>query len=108
MILEEIGEGDDALLCVTNLTTCCQLSHTSTDRLIGNWFFPNGTKVPGRDVNWDIYRTRGHMVVYLHRRKGGMEGIYHCEIPDSTNMMQTIHIGVHTKSCECFLFHSNS
>ena len=97
VILEEIGEGHDALLCVTNLTTCCQLSHTN-----GNWFFPNGTRVPSHDVNWDIYRTRGHMLVYLHRKRGGMEGNYCCEIPDSTNIMQTIYIEVYTpKSREC-------
>ena len=97
VILEEIGESHDALLCVTNFTTCCQHPHTK-----GNWFFPNGTRVPSSGAEWDIYRTRGHMVVYLHRRKGGVEGMYRCEILDSTNIMQTIYIGVYTpKSREC-------
>ena len=97
MILEEIGESHDALLCVTNLTTCCQYPHTK-----GNWFFPNGTRVPSLGMNWDIYRTRRHMLVYLHRTRGGVEGVYRCEIPDSTNIMQTIYIEVYTpKSREC-------
>ena len=95
--LEEIGEAQYALLCITNLTSCCRASYA-----LGNWFFPNGTRVPSSGANWDFHRTRGHMVVYLHRRRGGMEGIYHCEIPDSTNMKQTIYIGVYTpKSREC-------
>ena len=89
--LENIGEGDDALLCVTNLTTCCKFPRTN-----GNWSFPNGTGVPSSGADWDFYRTRGHTVVYLHRKRGGMEGIYRCEIPDSTNIMQTIYIGVYT------------
>ena len=68
---------------------------------IGNWFFPNGTRVLCSGADWDFYRTRGYMVVYLHCKGGGMEGIYCCEIPDSTNIMQTIYIGVYIpKSCE--------
>ena len=69
---------------------------------VGNWFFPNGTRVPSSGADWDFHRTRGHMVVYLHRRKGAMEGVYRCEIPDSTNIIQTIYIEVYTpKSREC-------
>ena len=92
MILEDIGDRDDALLCITSLTTCCQ--HPS----LGNWFFPNGSKVPGSGNNWDIYRTRGQMVVRMHRRTGGEEGIYRCEIPDSMNVIQTLYIGVYSAS----------
>ena len=71
---------------------------------LGNWFFPNGTRVPSRTFNvnvnsreqWDFYRTRGQMVVRLNRRRGGEEGIYRCEISDSVNVTHTIYIGVYT------------
>ena len=95
--LEDIGEGDDALLCVTNLTA---FNFTGTSS--GNWFFPNGTRVPGMTANkttgekWDFYRTKSGTVVTLNRRKGGEDGIYHCEIRDSMNVTQTIYIGVYT------------
>ena len=98
MALEDIGKGDDALLCVTNLTAS---DFPGTFR---NWFFPNGTKVPSRTVNstsreqWDFYRTRGKTVVRLNRRRGGEEGIYRCEIPDSLNVLQAIYIGVYKAS----------
>ena len=59
----------------------------------GNWFFPNGTRVPS---NGDQYRTRDKMKVRLNRRQGGEDGIYHCEIPDSMNINQNIYIGVYT------------
>ena len=36
------------------------------------------------------------MVVRLNRRRGGEDGIYWCEVPDSVNVMQTIYIGVYT------------
>ena len=95
VILEDIGEGDGALLCKTNQTACCRQPHS---RAIGNWFFPNETRVPSSGAQWDIYRTRGQMVVLLHRRRGGVEGIYRCEIPDTFGFIQTIYIGVYSAS----------
>ena len=86
--LKDIGEGDNALLCRTNQTACCQE--------LGNWFFPSGTRVSSSGVGWDFYRNRGQMVVCMHRRRGGAEGIYRCEIPDAMNFIQTIYIGVYS------------
>ena len=95
MTLEDIGENSvTALLCKTNLTACCKPPYTGT--AIGNWFVPNGTRVQSQKYQWDFYRTRGQMVVQLHRRRGGVEGIYHCEILDSMNVTQNIYIGVYS------------
>ena len=99
MTLEDIGEGNDALLCVTNTTACCIPSYIGEKwSVLGNWFFPNGTRVTHTSTQWDFNRDRGHMVVRMHRRRGGEEGIYHCEIPDSMNVAQTIYIGVYAIS----------
>ena len=65
---------------------------------LGNWFFPNGSRVPSYGMKWDFYRSRGQMVVSMHRRRGGMEGIYRCEIPDAMNVIQIIYIGVYSAS----------
>ena len=97
VILEDIGEGDDVLFCVTNQTACCS-SHYTGGHALGNWFFPNGTRVPSENKMWDFVRTRGQMMVHLHRRRGGVEGIYRCEIPDAMNVTQTIYIGVYSAS----------
>ena len=89
----------DALLCMTSQTACCRPSDTGGMRIVlGNWFFPNGTRVPSSGNQWDFYRTRGQMVVRLHRRRGRIEGIYRCEIPDTMNVIQTIYIGVYSAS----------
>ena len=98
MILEDIGEyDDDALLCMTNLNACCRRPYTGENiSALGNWFFPNETRVPSRGEPWGFYRTRAEMVVFLHRRRGGVEGIYRCEIPDTMNVNQTIYIGVYS------------
>ena len=104
--LEDIGEENDtALLCMTNFTACCRAPYTDENgSAIGNWFFPNGTVVPSSGTHEDFYRTRGRMMVALNRRRGGVDGIYSCEIPDSTNVTQTIYIGVYTGGIgECYM-----
>ena len=93
MTLEDIGKGDDALLCITNRTACCRPPHSGA---LGNWFFPNGTRVPSSGNQWDFHRTRGQMVVLLQHGRGGEEGIYRCEIPDAMNVTQIIYIGVYS------------
>ena len=101
--LEDIGENDTALLCETNFTACCRQPETGETWFVsGNWFFPNKTRVPNVVVNetialmWDFYRDRDQSVVRMKRRRGGEDGIYRCMIPDSTNVTQTIYIGVYT------------
>ena len=95
--LEDIGGGNDALLCLTDLTACCRPPYTSGSRsAIGNWFFPNGTRVPSSGSSWDFYRTRGQMMVLLQRRRGGKGGVYSCVVPDAMNVTQTIYIGVYS------------
>ena len=96
MTLEDIGEGDDALLCITNLTACCRPPYAG--RALGNWFFPNGTRVVSSGNQWDFHRTRGQMVVLMHRRRGGEDGIYRCVIPVTTSIDHTVYIGVYTAS----------
>ena len=97
--LEDIGERDDSLLCTTNFAACRLPPYTGDNAsVLGNWYFPNRTRVPSSGTHWDFYITRGQMVVALNRRRGGVEGIYHCEIPDSMNVPQTIYIGVYSTS----------
>ena len=100
MNLEDISEGADALLCVTDLTACCRPPYTDSiaRSALGNWFFPNGTRVPSSGNWWEFHRTRGQSVVRLQRRRGGVNGIYHCEIPDAMNVIQAIYIGVYRRT----------
>ena len=101
--LGDIGEGNDALLCLTEQTACCRHPYTSEMRTaIGNWSFPNGTTVPSEitasGVRWNFYSTSGQMGKYMHRRRGGVTGIYSCVIPDAMNVTQIIYIGVYKAS----------
>ena len=100
VILEDIGEGVDALHCVTDQTACCRPPFTDSigPATLGNWWFPNGTRVPTSGNHWYFHRTRGQSVVRLQRWRGGEEGIYSCMIPDAMNVDQTIYIGVYSRT----------
>ena len=94
--LEDIGEKNASLLCMTNLTACCRHPYSENGSSLGNWFFPNEARVPSCNFSSDLYRDRGQMVVRMKRRRGGEEGIYHCKIPDAMNVLQTVYIGMYT------------
>ena len=100
--LEDIGEGDDALLCMTDNTTCCARAQSPGGVTLGDWYYPNGTGVANSivvaGVQWDFYRNRGQSVVRMNRRRGGVPGIYGCVIPDTTAVDQYVYIGVYTAS----------
>ena len=99
VLLDNIGESHDALFCLTDQPACCRPPHSVA---IGNWFFPNETRVPSTGAQWDLHRTRGHMTVRLHRKRGGVDGVYHCEIPDAMNAIQILYIGLYTNTTgEC-------
>ena len=101
MSLEDIGESNDALLCLTDNTACCARDQSPGRGILGDWYYPNGTGVANSivalpDVQWEFYKNRGQSVVRMNRRRGGVNGIYHCVMPDTTGVDQTIYIGVYT------------
>ena len=108
--LEDIGEDNDALLCRTDNMMCCSRDEVPGREIRGDWYFPNGDMVPNSRLMDgtmpDIYRNRGDRVVRLNRKRGGVTGIYRCEmIPDTEGVFQTMYIGVYTASTgECYMY----
>ena len=103
MNLEDIGEGNNELLCITDNTACCSRAESPGMAVLGDWSFPNGTVVPNEIITadglrWDFYRLRGASRVRLLRRRGGVDGIYRCDIPDNSDVFQTIYIGIYSAS----------
>ena len=39
-------------------------------------------------------------MVHLHRRTGGVSGIYRCEIPDLSGVNQTLYVGLYAISIQ--------
>ena len=68
------------VVCHTDLVTCCN-SDQGPDR--GDWFFPNGSRLPFPSA--DIFQRRTSKSVVLYRRKTTpkISGIYTCNIETS-------------------------
>ena len=81
---------------MTDNTTCCARDQSPDRGTLGDWYYPNGTGVTNNGELWDFYRNTNPGLVRMIRRRGGVDGIYHCEIPDTTGVDQTIYIGVYT------------
>ena len=78
--LTTVGEFiSDTVRCNTDLSTCC-VGDDNFHR--GELYFPNGSVLSASGAGGNIYRSRGDLVIYLHRRNDAMSpsGIYHCEI----------------------------
>ena len=94
----EIGEGRNALLCITSKIDCCKNTKVPSTR---EWYFPNGTSVKIEGRRLSFYRDRDPSIVRLNRRNNAASptGIFKCAIPSSTQLNRittsTIHIGIY-------------
>ena len=106
VLITDIGEDTNALLCVTDRSDCCSSPN-------GEFYYPDNTAVGFSNTN-PLYRNRGPQVVRLNRRTNTLSptGVYRCEIPDSSGRMQNIYINVigevntlyQQASCTCNVF----
>ena len=97
--MEDIGEGDEALICSTSFRPCCG---TPPNRF-GEWYYPDGRKVQPIGSGDTVYRNRlDDGTVRLHRRSSGVlptNGRYRCAIP--SNQRDTTNIFVQILSDNC-------
>ena len=84
--LTDIGQGYNALHCLTNLTTCCRGADGGP---AGEWFLPGQTSpVVGANAHnagrESFTRSRGPSAVLLNHRTNAMgpTGLYTCQVPD--------------------------
>ena len=97
-VMDNIGEGDESLICLTDQPACCRPSYYNNPikKVRGNWFFPNGTRVVSTCFQWNFHRTRDWMAVFLHRIRGGATGIYRCNVPDQNEEQLNLYVGLYT------------
>ena len=92
--IEEIGEGERALACQTDRISCCR------NYRIGEWFYPNGSRVPVEGEGALFYRNRSNEgLVLLHQRNretasSSSTGLFCCELPDASDKIHTLCIGL--------------
>lgn len=101
--ISEIGEGEDALLCFTDLRECCRSNQTLNKKVLGDWLYPNGSGVGTLKSYPDegFYKNRNHSVVRLHRGENITmpTGQFCCKVPDATHQMVTVCINVNNYNC---------
>ena len=106
--LSEVGSdfsGSGNVQCITDLSTCC---HDSEGVHRGDWYFPDGARLPFSNSVSDIYEQRGPQRVDLRRRNNANSptGIYRCDIPtnavhdDTDNSVRDspLYVGLYTAS----------
>ena len=91
MLIASIGEGSNALYCLTNKEVCCSIE---AGRSRGRWMFPGGGHVNANTANF--YSVQSYSSLLLNRRSGavGPTGLYSCLIPDGDNNLMTITIRI--------------
>ena len=101
VLLSDIGEGENGLMCTTTQTDCCGQNadgvSVSAERR-GEFYYPNGTQVPTRGGAGSdgLLRGRGYQFISLQRLSTATTtpptGRYRCDIP-GVNRSISINIG---------------
>ncbi len=88
----DIGEGDNALLCVTEYEDCCNAQTT----VAGEFYYPDELPVQVEESGDSFYHNRGDKFISLNRRNNATSplGRYRCEIPDATGTTISIYINI--------------
>ena len=72
-----LSYSSDSVQCHTDLNSCCTLSQGSYR---GDWYFPNGNRLPFDKLN-DIHEARQDRAVHLRRNRAiSPSGLYRCDI----------------------------
>ena len=103
VLLSDIGEGENGLICTTTQTDCCGQNVngiTVTAERRGEFYYPNGTLVPTRvSTGGDgLFRGRGYQFIVLQRMftatMNPPTGRYRCDIPDRNGASQNMFINI--------------
>ena len=103
------ASGSDSVQCHTDLNTCCSGAQGSHR---GDWYFPNGTRLPFPGSGTTMYEDRGAQRVGIFRLNSNIDlsGIYRCDIPTNavhgdtdTSVRATAYVGLYPSSGEWML-----
>ena len=88
----DIGTGSAALLCTTTYSPCC----TNFQNPGTQWYFPNGSQVQNNGgLPYYRHRNTGGTVLLHRNPEGTTTGIFHCDIPDASGVLQSMFVGIY-------------
>ena len=99
------ASGSDSVQCHTDLMTCCTRNDGGHR---GDWYFPNGTRLPFIFDACDIYELRFNRSVNVGytNQNTSTTGIYRCGIPtvavhgDTNIIRDTVYVGLYLNGGE--------
>jgi len=100
--ITDIGAtGNLALLCTTTYLLCCTASNPETQ-----WYFPNGNAVQNpfesgillRNLPYSRFRLTDGTVRLNRNPEGTTTGIFHCDIPAASGVLQSLYVGIYTNT----------
>ena len=106
LVGDDTGDPGNTVRCHTDISSCCA-SYTGQHR--GDWYFPDGTRLPFRG---DIVEARGSQGVDIRRNNNANppSGIYRCDIPtdavhdaEDISVRETVYVGLYATGGEQFL-----
>ena len=98
VLLNDIGEGENGLMCTTTQTDCCgqdATGETVEAERRGEFYYPDGTPIPnmGGTGNDGLFRGRGYQFITLQRLSNVTTtpptGRYCCYIPNRNGVNQS-------------------
>ena len=105
--LRDVGSAKNhSVQCNTDLSSCCNGTEGS-DR--GDWYFPDGMRVPFSDSSSVVYEDRGAQQVslfYSGKYLVSIPGIYRCDIETNTSSVsdemenETVYVGLYINGGE--------
>ena len=103
----EIGTGAAGLVCTTTYPPCCTSENPETQ-----WYFPNGSQVPNNPA-LPYQRRRGTnpgRVILYRNSESTIMGIFHCDVPDASNTLQSLYVGIYTTTTgeSCYWYYKKT
>ena len=98
--VESASDNSDNVVCHSDMWTCCSSSQGAHR---GDWYFPNGTRLPFAGSSVPIGEARGAQIVTIRRTTAtGPTGIYRCDIPTiavhhdtDISVRDTVYVGLY-------------
>ena len=89
--IEGVGKDEHSLICQTDKRPCCG----TPPHRFGEWYYPDGRRVPIEAQGESFYRNRGDGgLVRLNRRNNFPIGFFCCEVPDANDVNHTLCMGL--------------
>ena len=84
---EDVGEGVDGLTATTTRRPCCESA--------GSWFQPGSTTQVPEDSTLIFYQSRTSEGQLVLNRRGYIDGLFTCTIPNASGVDVSLYIGVY-------------